>query len=234
MSETNPNDWQETLTGELLLFNLLGRIVYKYPDDEEKSWLKSLIEEDLFAEAPFAADQEGTKVGLTLLQKWAKDGLSADSFGRIQADHTRLFIGPGKIIVPAWESVYFSDERLTFQEKTLEVRNWYRRYNLEPENIYHEPDDHIGLEFIFIAHLAQLDLAALENKDQQKFSELLQAQKNFLSEHLLKWGRVWCDLLAKNAKTDFYHGIALLAQGALEELSMLFGLQIPSVVVKWS
>lgn len=50
MTEPNTIDWQETLTGEMLRFSLIGRIVYTYPKNEERPWLQSLIDDEVFSE----------------------------------------------------------------------------------------------------------------------------------------------------------------------------------------
>ena len=67
------------------------------------------------------------------------------------------------------------------------MRHWYGRYKLELKNKNKEPDDHIGLEFLFIAHLAKHGVDALEKQDQAGAEALFEAQKDFLSEHLLRW-----------------------------------------------
>lgn len=232
MTESNQTDWQEILTGEMLLFNLLGRIVYKYPSDEERPWLKSLIDEDIFSEVPYAAEQDETKAGLTRLQKWEKEGLSDESFTKIQADYTRLFIGPGKVLAPPWESVYFGDDRLVFQKQTLEVRNWYRRFGLESEKIHQEPDDHIGLELLFLAHTAYLGIQAMEESDNTRLEKTLNAQRVFVQEHLGAWALTWSGLVEKNARTDFYKGLELLVVGALHELSAVLNIELAKDAAK--
>ncbi|MBO2519906.1 MAG: molecular chaperone TorD, partial [Firmicutes bacterium] len=40
------------------------------------------------------------------------------------------------------------------------MRNWYARYGLVAEKKGQEPDDHVGLELEFVAHLAGLALEA--------------------------------------------------------------------------
>ena len=223
------NDWVDTLTGQVLSFSMLAKLIYAYP---EIKWIESLIAEDVFAEAPFAANQPEVVTGLNLLQTWSnanRGGMTMDSFDALRIDNTRLFIGPGKLLAPPWESVGMSEERLVFQEQTLEVRDWYARYGLELIHLHKEPDDHIGLELEFIAHLAKLGLQALEANDTKRFDELLQAQKLFLSEHPLKWAIQWTGLVEKNAKTEFYRGVALLARGSLIELATLLELPIPQV-----
>jgi len=225
-------DIHTTLLGEVLFFGLLGKILY---NDLDRTWLQSLLDEDVFAEVPFGCDQPEIVKGLELIQSW-KDknhGLTDKSFEAISDDYLRLFIGAGKVLAPVWESVYFSEGRLIFQEETLQVRNWYGRYKLQLKNKNKEPDDHIGLECLFIAHLAQRGLDALERQEEVEFKELIQAQKDFLSEHLLRWGIAWCDLVEKHAKTDFYRGIARITHGALAELSSMFDLNIPVRVARW-
>ena len=220
VTNLSPMDRQETLTGEMLLLNMLGRIFYTYPTDQERAWLQTLIDQDIFSEAPFAADQKLTGAGLELLQDWARPGLSDEGFKSVQADYTRLFIGLGDDGFAApWESVYFSEERLVFQQQTLEVRNWYRRFGLEAEKINREPDDHIGLELLFMSHLAGLGLQLLDAQDEARFEECWAAQRDFHKQHLGAWALAWCELVEANAQTDFYKGLAYLTHGALFALS---------------
>lgn len=221
LATPSPLDRQETLTGEMLLLNMLGRIFYTYPTNDERTWLQSLIDQDIFSEAPFAGDKNETKAGLKLLQNWAGQGLSDKGFKSLQADYTRLFIGLGEGFAAPWESVYFSEERLVFQQQTLEVRNWYRRFGLEAEKINREPDDHIGLELLFLSHLAALGLQALNEQDQARFDECWAAQRDFTRQHLGAWALTCCELVEANARTDFYKGLATLTRGALSELSEL-------------
>ncbi len=222
----SPIDRQETLTGEMLLLNMLGRIFYTYPTNDERTWLQSLIDQDIFSEAPFAAEQEQTKTGLKLFQNWAAQGLSDESFKSLQADYTRLFIGLGDGFAAPWESVYFSEERLVFQQQTLEVRNWYRRFGLEAEKINNEPDDHFGLELLFLSHLAALGIQALNDQDQARFEECWVAQQEFTQQHLGRWALPWCNLVETNARTEFYKGLVTLTRGALSELSELLDIQL--------
>jgi TorA maturation chaperone TorD len=221
-------EWTEALTGETLLFGLLGRVFYTYPNREERAWLQSLIEEQVFSETPFAPEQPDVVEGLRMLQTWSQGGIDDHAFEDLQRDYTRLFIGPGKVIVPPWESVYFDDDRLVFQEETLEVREWYRRFGLEAEHLHREPDDHIGLELAFLVYLAQLGTAKLEDGGQQaNFEQILQSQKEFLSEHLLRWAPAFCEQVCDEANTLFYRGAALLTCGALTELARLFQIELP-------
>ncbi len=230
MQANATNDLKSTILGESLLFGLLGKILYT---DLDKTWLETLIREDVFSEAPFGAEQAETQFGIELLQRWMDEncsGLEALQFKVLQDDHLHLFIGLGKVIAPMWSSVYFSENKLLFQEQTLQVREWYARFNLQAEKINREPDDHIGLEMLFVAHLASLALQAIEQDDENKLNEVLQAQRDFLSEHLLRWGPVWAKLVKQHAATDFYRGIAHLTHGALLAIADTLDIKMPKEV----
>lgn len=228
MSQTT--EWNSFLVGESLLCGLLGKLLY---EDLDRAWLESLISEDIFAEAPFGADQTETERGLELLQRWAdenRSGISAAEMKALKQDQLNLFIGIDKVLAPLWESVYFSEKRLVFQEQTLQVRQWYSRFNLQAESLYREPDDHIGLELIFLAHLASRALQVLEENNETEFNDLLQAQRDFLLEHLLCWGPAWAKLVKKHARTDFYRGLAHITHGALLALAEELEINMPKEV----
>lgn len=214
--------WQIQLAGEVLLFSLLGKILYEIP---ARNGIQALVDNEVFTEAPFAEAHPDVLKGLALLEKWSglfqQNGRSDDLFKEVQVDYTNLFTGMRKLPIAPWESVYFSDERLVFQTQTMDVRAWYRRYGLEVEKLHQEPDDHIGLELMFLAHLAQLGLTALESGNVLNFEQMLAAQRGFLTKHLLSWAPLWCEQMLEYARTDFYRGLALVIRGALLELSRI-------------
>jgi TorA maturation chaperone TorD len=221
-------EWQTQLTGEILLFSLLGKILYEVPAE---AWIRPLVDDEVFTEAPFAETQPDVTTGLALLEKWCQayqqDSYPDSMLKELQVDYTNLFTGMRKFPVAPWESVYFNEERLVFQEQTMDVRAWYRRYGLEVVNLKKEPDDHIGLELTFVAHLARLGLATLEAGDEQEFEALLAAQRGFLAKHLFLWAPLWCEQILEFARTDFYRGLALVVRGALTELSHVLETPLP-------
>lgn len=230
MSELNqlpPVDQAEFLTGQALLFGLLGRLLYQEPDRE---WISSLYQQDVFTESPFASEQPDIQQGLADLQRWGgtfETQLPEAQFKDLQADYMRLFVGTTQVLAAPWESVHFSRERLVFQQQTLAVRGWYRRFGLEVEKLNQEPDDHIGLQLSFLAHLASQAMSALEAGQEEQLDTLLTAQHDFLTEHLFKWENTWYALVLEHAQTDFFRGVARLVHGALAYTASLMGLSRP-------
>ena len=218
-------DWTAFFTGEILVASLLSKTLYNYPT---LAWLQTLADEELFTEAPLGNGQPDVQNGLALLQAWtqtARGGITPEAFDDLRVDYTRLFTGPDRVLAPPWESVYYSEERLVFNAQTSQVRAWYQRFQLEVEKRFQEPDDHIGLELAFIAHLARLALGALDRDDQATFEAVVAAQREFLSKHLLNWAPDWCALMQTHAHTDFFRGVALLTKGVLAEIAATFDIK---------
>lgn len=226
MNNSSQVEWQDTLAGETLLLGMAGRILYIYPDQAERAWIQSMLDEDVFQEAPFATENAQVKGGLELIRKWGAGGITDEKFDSLRADYTRLFIGVERVAAAPWESVHLGKDPLIFQERTLAVRAWYKRFGLEVEKLHQEPDDHIGLELLFLSKLAEQGAQALDASDQEKFEEYINAQRDFLQQHLGAWALSWCGLVEKHARTDFYLGMAALLRGALTELAEILGVQL--------
>jgi TorA maturation chaperone TorD len=230
----NHTDWWPVLVGEQLFLAVLSRAIQNPPDQQ---WLQSLIAEGVFSESPLDGTCNELKEGLTILQSWSesnKEGISAEQFLDLQSDYARLLIGPAKPLAPPWESVYFNEDLMIFQEQTVQVRKWFRRFGLEPEKLHKEPDDHVGLELSFLAHLAGLGLRALEAKDGAKFQESILAQHEFIHEHPIKWVFAWCNLVEQHAHTDFYRGLGRLINGAMQVLAATFDVTLPQESLRQS
>jgi TorA maturation chaperone TorD len=215
-----PDPTYEDLVGQSLVCGLIGKILYLYPEHE---FLQSLAEQNVFEEIPYAAEQAETAQGLELLNRWNEvtgGNLTKDAFDDLQVDYCRLFVGPGQLLAPPWESVHRDISHLTFQQNTVEVRKWYARYGLQFEKLHKEPDDHIGLELAFIATLASRAAEALAAGEQDRYEEFLEAKRTFMREHLLQWGPQWAEMAIKGARSEFYQGIVRLAQGMFAEFRL--------------
>lgn len=135
----------------------------------------------------------------------------------VAADHARLFVGPGRVIAPPYESVHRSDEGLLFDEETLAVRAWYQRFGLSAPRVGREPDDHLGLELEFVATLLGASLEALDGDDEHDATLFAQAAGAFLDAHVRRWAPTFFGIVLTHAQTDFYRGVARLGLGLLEE-----------------
>ena len=170
-----------------------------------------LVEPGQLESWPMPRDPDTTR-GLELL---GASIAARETVEVLRHDYECLLTGPGSTLPPPFESVYRSLDRLLFDGPTFEVRAEYRRLGVQAPNFNKEPDDHIGLEFSFLALVCDHALGALESKDRVSLDEALEVQRRFLVVHLLAWGGECLTLLEANAKTAFYKGVGALGLGVL-------------------
>jgi putative dimethyl sulfoxide reductase chaperone len=144
-------------------------------------------------------------------------------------EYQRLFIGPGPLIAPPWESYYRSREQLLFEEWTYQIREQYHQFGLQYIKENNEPDDHLLLELEFMIFLADL---SLQETKIGRIIELLTSQIHLLEKHLTIWIPYFCERVIENTNSQFYLGAAMLLEDLLSfDLSTLLDVReaIPDV-----
>lgn len=186
-------------------FTVLGRLHRQPPTPTELDALRELLDE-----WPLRGTEEADS-GLACLRRSFEAGEDAES---IRVDHDRLYGVAAKALVPPYASVHLGSEGLVFDRETLHVRDAYRALGLQAPKLNTEPDDHIGLEFDFVA---QTLLRALDAAEAGSDLEApLDASLGFLNDHVLTWAPTMLGSVATQARTQFMRGVALLSQGALK------------------
>jgi TorA maturation chaperone TorD len=183
-------------------FRLLGSLLFAEPTMPAVAMLK---EGELFAELPFAENTEAAREGQRQMCAWLESAAPEELTEQARPDYMRLLVGVGKTLAPPWGSVYLDEDRLLFNEDTLEVRRYYERFGMMAKEKYHEPDDHIGLEFEFLAYL-------FDRGEQE-------AARDFSVRFILPWVDRWNSDVQKYAKTDYYRALANLAAGGIHCLT---------------
>ncbi|WP_312472636.1 molecular chaperone TorD family protein [Neobacillus sp.] len=138
--------------------------------------------------------------------------LSIEQIKREKEEYQRLFIGPGPLVAPPWESYYRSKEHLLFEEWTYQVREQYHRFGLQYRKENNEPDDHLLLELEFMIYLSDL---CLHEPTEEKIEKLLTTQISFLEEHLIIWIPFFCERVIENTNSQLYLGAAMLLEDFL-------------------
>ena len=168
------------------------------------------------ADWPLASDDD-TVCGLRALRAGSTTPLDV-----LLVDHRDLFEGPDHVLACPYESVYLSEEHLTFERQTLDVRAFYHRFSVQAPSLGKEPDDHIGLELSFISHLCVLGLDAIESGDADAETAIIASIGDFLDQHLLRWVENCLDRVIEHATTDFYRGLGHLTRGTVRQLQATF------------
>ena len=176
------------------------------------SHIKTIIQQKLFEDFPLTLDTQDFVYALELLTSWAKENEHTDPetlCRELLQDYNALFVGPGHLLAPPWESVYLTEEKLTFGPPTMEVRAFYLRHGLEYFRKNHEPDDHFGLEMEFMAKLVSKQRQAQSKQEEEYY---IKEQMAFLEDHVLKWLNDFTNDVYQYSKTKYFQGLALLAR----------------------
>ncbi|HAU6789849.1 TPA: Tat proofreading chaperone DmsD [Salmonella enterica subsp. enterica serovar Taiping] len=115
--------------------------------------------------------------------------------------YTRLFMGPGKLTVPPWGSVWLDKGCVNFGHSTCELRNWMDVKGIAYPRKDAEPEDHLGLLLLLGSWLADQD-------DETGLSELM-------SIHLLPWAFHYLHSLTLYADHPFYSSLSALTNETL-------------------
>ncbi len=196
------NERQLVYQARQAVYGLLQRLYKEAPDPDLHAWL---VSSRPFAEFPIIFQDDPNQ----LLEQLDKALLEV-TFKELKQDYIQLYIGPGRMEVPPWESVYRNDERRLFDTHTLQVRETYARHGMEFVRKNKTPEDHISIELEFMRILTERLLKAIDLKDEKAERILLQEQLEFLNKHMLVWVPFFIKLTQKAAKTAFFNGLAEL------------------------
>ena len=211
--------WQRLQQPQAVAYHFLGRCFYAPP---RAAWLAALADGRLFGAWPLPTDEADTAAGLAVLAAYC-DRWDPAQLDALTWDFNRLFVGPGEMLAPPWESVHRSRTKLTFQEPTLQVRALYAAFGVQAPALHREPDDHLALELDFLATLSERAVEAGDRGDGEQLEGCLRAQQAFLRDHLLAWAPTCLALVEKHAETDYYRGAARLTRGSLAASARLCG-----------
>lgn len=194
------------LSNRRFLYTFIGRAFASEPDDD---LIDFILDSHTKHECSLLDGKEGEGQALwDILASAASESKCA----RLRHEYTKLFIGPEKLPAPPWESVYVSGEPLIFQESTLAVRQAYRNAGFQTAGYPHVADDHIAIEFDFMAQLSAQLCTAQERGETQSMKEFLNIQAAFLDEHLGRWIDTFAQRLTEyDGISGFYSGFAQLA-----------------------
>ncbi len=188
------------LANRLYLYSLMHRVFGQEPTMELLEILTSDASCDAYGLLSETEDDTMEKAG-KFLTKLREEIHTPDFLYNAENEYTRLFIGPARLVAPPWESVYRNKQEMLFQESTLAVREFYRKFNMLPEGYPRIADDALALEIHFMAKLAQKSLDALQNEQMDWLKYYLNGQNIFLSNHLLVWVPMFLERM-KDATSD--------------------------------
>lgn len=127
--------------------------------------------------------------------------------------NTPVCLGVGTDPVHLVESVYLGKDHLLYEQPYHDVLAAYRSLSFEKDKDFPEPEDHVSVEFQFMAKLCRWTSQTLDKKDVENAIAYLNLQKEFLRDHLIKWVPQLSRKLESTATTGFYKALAHLTLG---------------------
>ncbi|MHC4118855.1 MAG: TorD/DmsD family molecular chaperone [Planctomycetota bacterium] len=118
-------------------------------------------------------------------------------------EYTRLFIGPFKMLVPPYSSLYFGSDTL-MSDETVWVVDFYRKAGLKFEQETKEAPDHVAIETEFMYWLTHNEIKALDSGDREQAFSLWENQKEFFARHYSKWVPEFCTKVATETNNEYF------------------------------
>jgi TorA maturation chaperone TorD len=205
------------------MYTFLARMFNERPDQALVRRLRSLGSEWI-AELAQSIDLPDEAVrGLKDIARFVEASAEApedDIAQSLAVDWTRLFRGvaPGYGPPPPYEGVYMPGNVEASAVLQAVVTDYLKHDVVMFQDSVNRPD-YIGLEFDFLALLAEREQAAWESGDTAAAVGKRSGAQEFFDQHAGRWVKLYCDKAIEQAKTDFYRGLLLLTRGVVEELT---------------
>jgi TorA maturation chaperone TorD len=221
----NSEDAKHTPISEAAKVNFTRASIYSLLSTAFKVELNDFFIETIMAMEPALRLLSESQGGKEL-----KDGteLLLDSVGKLRglkseerkkaltdlaAEYAGLFLGLWSKPVYLVESVYLGKEHLLYEEPYHEIVEAYRSLGFAKDEGSPEPEDHLAVEFEFMATLCRWTSKTLEQNDIGNALTYINLQKEFLSDHIMRWVPEVCEKLVEATNSGYFLGLAHLTDG---------------------
>lgn len=138
------------------------------------------------------SDEKGTAQHALQLMS---DSLQTEEGERsVHEDYRRLFVGPQRLLVPPWGSVWMDGEYALWGKSTVKLRAWMRGHGIRL-SCDNEPEDHVGYVLLLCAHMAAVDPEAMGD---------------LLERYVRAWVPDYLEAVVESLPGSFYAGVAEL------------------------
>ena len=136
----------------------------------------------------------------------------------LSVDRTRILRETGQTsLKPPYEGLYINVKNTG--ASLLQVKAFYRKAGLLPDESVHESPDYLCVELDFMKNLCLREQSQWTS-DGDAFETVLH-EKNFLKEHLGCWVGEFCSEAEKVVLTDFYRGFLAILD-AVVSMDMVY------------
>ncbi len=133
-------------------------------------------------------------------------GAGVDTYKELKFEYADLFLNAGENPVLPYESFYADREPTLYGETLFQMRELLRKHGLHKDPDYLEPEDHISVEFDF--------LAEMNRREEAGDRSAADARADFGRRHMA-WRTEFCAVLHSADKSGFYKALAEFTLGYL-------------------
>jgi len=199
-------------------YAFFANIFNQLPDDSFVQSMRSFNLEDWltsYSEDDFSGIM---REGVLLIQDYVnsiQDIPSETVLTELAKDRTRLLRGimRGYGPPPPYEFVYAGYKEAEAIKENKQVRQAYAAAGVKVLEEVKLSPDYIGVELDFMRYVTQAEAQAWSEGCFEKAHEMLQKQHAFLQDHIVSWMPKYLEEMFKEARLDFYRGIAKLTMG---------------------
>ncbi|MCD1207557.1 molecular chaperone TorD [Vibrio cholerae] len=131
----------------------------------------------------------------------------------LAADFCDLFLKSDRDSALPYASVY-ADKGLLNGKPAQQMRELLGAHGVKVEQNLNEPEDHLAIQLDFLAHLA---ISANQIEHSAQLSLALQAQSDFISQHLLTWLPAFAERCTQFDAFGLYSAAARLALAFIQQ-----------------
>ncbi len=146
------------------------------------------------------------------------------SVAPLSKEYLRLFVGPGRVPCPPYESVHRQDrpileKGLVMGPSTADVRHRYAEAGLVMPKNFTDLPDHIAVEMEFMHFLCAEELKDIGQGNSEESTRRKKMEQEFLKEHLEPWVERFADCVLKSTNSSFYRSAAELLKAFVKNES---------------
>ena len=146
-----------------------------------------------------------------------------ESSQELEVEYNRLFVGPGHVCCPPYESVYEKDRPaaeigLLAGPVVPEVERLYAKAGFRLADSFRDYPDHVAVELEFMGHLCDNESRSGEDEA----ADWAASEAEFMEGHIARWATRFADSVIASTTSQFYASAAtLLKQFVLDEATAL-------------